>query len=143
MLLVAAAARAEPAPRAHLVYVRDAGAGECPDEAAMRAAVAARLGYDPFGERASLTVSVMIAPSGRGLRAQIDLLDAASEAAGSRALISARRDCVELASATVLAIAIAVDPLRATLAEPEAAPVPALVPVPIPVPAPVPVAVPV
>ncbi len=125
LLLVAATAWAEPAPRAHLVYVRDAGAEQCPDEAAMRGAVAARLGYDPFGEKASLTVSVMIAPSGQGLRAQIDLLDASSEAAGSRELTSPRRDCAELASATELAIAIAIDPLRVLPSPPEPAPAPA------------------
>lgn len=44
----AAPARAQPAASAHLVYVRGPGAEECPGEHAIRSAVGARLGYDPF-----------------------------------------------------------------------------------------------
>src|SRR6188768_3765956 len=35
-------------PSARLEYTREVGAESCPDEAALRRAVADRLGYDPF-----------------------------------------------------------------------------------------------
>ena len=43
-----AARPASAGASAHLVYVRGAGAEQCPGEQAIRAAVGARLGYDPF-----------------------------------------------------------------------------------------------
>lgn len=44
-------------PSSRLVYVRGRGAETCPDEAALRAAVAARLGYDlSMGLGASLSL---------------------------------------------------------------------------------------
>ena len=46
--LVLSAGSAPAAPSARLVYVRDPDAATCPDEQAVRAAVAARLGFDPF-----------------------------------------------------------------------------------------------
>jgi hypothetical protein len=112
-LVAVGEAHADPAPRARLVYKRQPGAEGCPDESAVRAAVSTRLGYDPFVETATLTVSVFIDRDPRGLHAQIDLLDEAADNGGSRQLSSKRRDCRDLAPAIALAISIAIDPLRA------------------------------
>src|SRR5579862_6532539 len=67
--LASAARAAGEQPRVHLLFVRERGAERCPDEAGVRAAVAARLGYDPFADAAPSTVSVIFGPSGHGLHA--------------------------------------------------------------------------
>ena len=114
--LAAHAATAAPSEtatgRARLLYLREAGAERCPDEAEARGAVTARLGYDPFGERPPLTISVILGKSVHGLRARIELLDPAGEVTGARELTSRDADCVELARAVTLAVSIAIDPLR-------------------------------
>ena len=56
-----------------LQYVRAEGAKRCPDEPALRAAVAARLGYDPFVAWAKTTVVTTITGGAEGLRARIYL----------------------------------------------------------------------
>src|SRR4051794_4640258 len=56
--LFAAEAGASPASR--LVYSRGVGAESCADESALRAAVATRLGYDPFFPWAPITVVAQI-----------------------------------------------------------------------------------
>ncbi len=104
-------ASAAPTPQAHLLYVREAGADRCPEEAEVRGVVTTRLGYDPFSERAPTTVSVTLSHPPRGLRARIELVDATGEVTGARELTSKRGDCSELASAVELAISLAIDPL--------------------------------
>jgi hypothetical protein len=112
-----------PAP-VRLVYVRGAGADHCPDAAALRAAVAARLGYEPFQEDAPTLIVATLSRRGRGLRAQIELRDPTGEITGAREITSEQNDCAELASAATLAISIAVDPLSATRPPPAAPPPP-------------------
>ena len=65
-LFGAASADGASTPRAHLLYVREAGAERCPDEAEVRGVVTGRLGYDPFLDGALNTVSVTLqrAPHG-------------------------------------------------------------------------------
>src|SRR4051812_40160467 len=60
--LAAATARAE-GPAARLVYARAPGTESCADEATLRRAVAARVGYDPFFPFAKQTVVVRFATS--------------------------------------------------------------------------------
>src|SRR6185503_8095001 len=98
--------------RAHLLYVREAGAERCPDEAQLRAQVAARLGYDPFSASAPSTISVTLRRSARGLLARIELVDRTGEVTGARSLTAPEPDCVALAQAVELAVSLAVDPLR-------------------------------
>jgi hypothetical protein len=127
------------APQAKLVYTRESGAEPCPDEPAVRRAVAARLGYDPFvdGDGAAgmidRTVRVTIGPSGHWLRATIELVDETGELVGAHQLAPRLRGCDALASAMELAIAIAIDPLRAS-----APPAPPTEPSPTPEPSPLP-----
>jgi hypothetical protein len=119
-------ARAEPAA-VRLEYSRGAGAETCPDDAGLRAAVMARLAYDPFREGATTTVVTSVQARRKELRARIELRDAQGVVIGSRELVSPDSDCSELARAVALAIAIAIDPvsvLRVPLPAPPAAIVP-------------------
>ena len=120
LLALAESARGVPSPRAHLIYVRELGAERCPDEESVRAAVAARLGYQPFSPGAPRTVTVTVRGDEHGLVAHVELSDALGEVNGVRRITSPRRDCGELASALELAVAIAIDPL--SLIRPDGAP---------------------
>jgi hypothetical protein len=105
------AATATPARTARLVYSRGAGASECPDVDVIRAGVAARLGYEPFDDRAELLVSATVSRSGHVLEARIEIAGVDSKTVAERRLASRQSDCLELASAIELAISIAIDPL--------------------------------
>lgn len=135
-VLFAVPASAQTPPAARLVYARGSGAGACPDEVALRTAVAGRLGYDPFRPDAPLTVAATIARSRGALRAEVEVRDAAGQVSGSRQLTSSQNDCAELSAAMALAISLAIDPLGAHR-EPAPRPAPAPAPpTPPPVPAP-------
>jgi hypothetical protein len=131
VLVAALSTVAHAEPKAQLTYVREPGAEACPDESEVRKAVAQRLGYDPFGERPLSTVAVTVGRSAKGVRARIEITDAAGEPTGSRELTSRQADCMELAWAVELAISLAIDPLHFADAPPpsvapaQAAPAPA------------------
>jgi hypothetical protein len=128
---------ASAAPSARLVYVRDKGAEDCPDEAALRAAVSTRLGYDPFMLDASSTLFAEITRTAAGYHARVKLEDESSATRGARDLDHAR--CPDLVDAMALTISIAIDPkslVGPVAADPEPAPTPLPVPVPVPVPVP-------
>lgn len=108
----ASSAWAQAPRQVRLEYARQDGAGACPDVAAIQAGVAARLGYEPFNDRADDRVRAIIQPSGHGLEARIDLTDAKGSPRAERRLVSRQRDCAELASSVELAISIAIDPFR-------------------------------
>jgi hypothetical protein len=99
-------------------YARQDGAGACPDLATIQAGVAARLGYDPFSDRAGDLVRATIQQSGRGIEARIEMTDAKGSPRAERRLLSHQRDCAELASSVELAISIAIDPFRLSSALP-------------------------
>ena len=84
ILLAAKSALATPSAR--LVYVRDKGAEDCPDEAALRAAVAARLGYDPFFPYAKATLFAEVGRDGNVIRARVRLVDEGNDVRGARDL---------------------------------------------------------
>jgi hypothetical protein len=101
-------------PSARLVYSRAAGAESCPDERALRAAVAERLGYDPFFAWVKQAVVASMAPDGRrGFVARIRLVDEQGIEAGTRDL-HADGACADLLDTAALAIAIAIDPQSLT-----------------------------
>jgi hypothetical protein len=97
-----------------LVYVRGPGADQCPEPEALRAAVAARLGYEPFRDDAMVTVSATLSRRDSVTRAVIELRDGTGEVTGRREISSKESDCSELAAAAALAISIAVDPKSAS-----------------------------
>jgi hypothetical protein len=95
------------------VLVDHSGA-RCPDQAQLRSAVVARLGYDPFVANATSTLYATITRNGRGLRGEIRLDDPGRETPGVRQIDSFSGDCTELGKAMALAMSIAIDPLRAS-----------------------------
>jgi hypothetical protein len=110
-IILLAGPAALAASSARLVYTRTAGAEECPDQDALRSAVAARLGYDPFVREARETVVARIGRDGEVWRAQVALVDDKGMERGARRLETASPDCADLITAMALTISIAVDPL--------------------------------
>ena len=119
------AAVAAAAPRtAKLSYTRGAGASDCPDVEVIRAGVAARLGYEPFDDRAERVVLAAVSRAGHVLEARIQIAGADGKAVAERKLASHQSDCSELASAMELAISIAIDPLAGSRPRADPAPPP-------------------
>ncbi|MFO0695326.1 MAG: hypothetical protein U0230_17315 [Polyangiales bacterium] len=147
-LVMAGTARAdEPAeapPHARFTYERDERALRCPDEAEIRDAVSARLGYVPFDDAAPLAVRARIEARGRRLHGVVEVHDAEGSLVGRRELESPTLDCAELARGLSLAISVAIDPLSLTRPEnpppppPPPPPEPVVEPVPAPPPPPPP-----
>lgn len=111
-MCLAGAAWAQAPRQVRLEYVRQEGAGTCPDLATVQAGVAARLGYEPFSDQADDLVRATVRPSGHGLEARIEMTDAKGSPKAERRLVSRQHDCAELASSVELAISIAIDPFR-------------------------------
>lgn len=119
VVLVTRAVRATPSAR--LVYVRDKGAEDCPDEAALRAAVAARLGYDPFYPFAKATLFAEVGRDGGVIRARVRLVDEGSNVRGARDLEHKGTRCSDIVEGMALTMSIAIDPrsLAGPVTEPE------------------------
>jgi hypothetical protein len=92
-------------PTAHLEYTRKTGANVCPDEASVRDAVAARLGYDPFRDDAARVIKVTVTHDGKGFHATIE------EGTHVRRLDSPAKDCADLSSSIAVSLSTAIDPL--------------------------------
>jgi hypothetical protein len=110
---IAASASARANPSARLVYVRGPGAESCPDEDAVRTAVAARLGYDPFHAVASTTIFAEVTHARAGFGAEVKLVDDHGVQRGARK-IATTGDCRAVIDAMALTISIVVDPLSLT-----------------------------
>jgi len=129
-------------PSARLVYARSADASACPDETALRGAVAARFGYDPFFAWAKRTVVVEVWRHGEQFASRVQILDEQGLARGVRELTTDGPSCSELFDATALAISIALDASSKANAPAVDAPTPAPVeppsgaPTPLPTPEP-------
>ena len=104
----AQAPRAQPA--AELGWVRLDGAESCPDARAMRAAIADRLGRDPFGREAGPLIEAVASREGDAWAARISARAAGGELVGSRELGSRAARCDSLAAAAALAVALVIDP---------------------------------
>ncbi len=109
--LVCVSAQASAAPSARLVYMRDANSASCPDESAVRAAVAARLGYDPFVAYATSTMFAEIWRDGQVYRARIRLVDSKDVTRGARELVQPGERCSDIVDTMALTMSIAIDPL--------------------------------
>ncbi|MBX3260550.1 MAG: hypothetical protein KF782_12725 [Labilithrix sp.] len=110
-LAVSGSASASDAGEAvRLRVTRAASAAECPDQRAVRDAVSARLGYEPFADGAPRELVVLFQRKDAELEATVQLFGPDGELRGEKALTSARGDCEELASATTLTISILLDP---------------------------------
>ena len=135
-----ASASAEAAPSARLVYVREKGAEDCPDEAALRAAIVTRLGYDPFLPEASATLFATISRDPNVFHGRVKLVDESKVARGARDLDHPR--CADLVDAMALTMSIAIDPRSLSGPVPSPTPTPTPLDVPVPEPEPVPVLAP-
>jgi len=115
---VFASSVASATPSARLVYSRSADAASCPDEAALRRAVASRVGYDAFFPWAQRTIVAAIVRREGSFVATVDLVDEGGIDHGAHELHTDGA-CVDLLDAVALALAIAIDP-HSALATPAA-----------------------
>ncbi|HSY24248.1 MAG TPA: hypothetical protein VK841_19105 [Polyangiaceae bacterium] len=134
--LLAGSKSAAASPSARLVYARAPEAITCPDETALRHAVSARFGYDPFFAWAKKTIVVQVWRDHVHFAARVQLVDDEGVSHGSREITSDEKGCTELFGAVALAISIALD---ASIAPPPVVDVPAPSTPPPPPPAPPPV----
>ena len=111
LLLIARVARAGGPEIAELEYDRPPELARCPDEAAFRLAVSARLRRDPFQPGAARKIRVLLTKNGATLTALVRVEEAGRAPAERR--IDTRSGCDELASGAALAVSIAIDPLSA------------------------------
>jgi len=111
LALAGGAREASASPSSRLVFARGRGAEGCPDERALRAAVAARVGYDPFFPHADRTVLARLdAGQGTGetrVRARMEIVDDRGAILGEKTFTST--DCDELVRTLALAISLAID----------------------------------
>ncbi|HEY5958017.1 MAG TPA: hypothetical protein VIV60_15750 [Polyangiaceae bacterium] len=115
---------AEPAVAglsARLVYLRSGTAETCPDQSALKHAVAKRLGYDPFLLSAPHMIVAELSGESGVLRARARLLDENGVVLGSRELTGQSQDCSELIASLALAISLTLDPLVAAADAPTSA----------------------
>jgi hypothetical protein len=117
---------------AHLSWVRDDAAADCPDAAAIEAEVAVRLGDNPFQRPPSQFIEATVTRQAERFQVAIAMRGADGKLIGNRSLASASGDCRSIATAAALTIAILIDP-DAMLRPP---PTPAPPPPPPPAPAP-------
>jgi hypothetical protein len=111
LLLLATPAIANANPSAKLTYIRGSGCEQCPDEAHLRRAVAARLGYDPFFPWAKQTVITELERGEAGYVGRVRIIDSDGVTRGERKLAPSGSDCVETVNALALAISIGIDDL--------------------------------
>ena len=108
---------AEAGGGSRLVYGRAPSVTSCPEESELRAAVRARLGYDPFFPWADQTVVAHVAPRpNRRLSGKVYLVDSQGRASPEREFTTTIEECNELILALSLAIVIALDPLHGSIA---------------------------
>lgn len=123
-------------PSARLTYLRGSGAESCPDEGALRSAVASRLGYDPFFPAANKSVVAEVSRADKGFRGRVVILDEKGLSRGERVFPPSGQDCAETVRAMALAISIAIDDLSAESPPPEEPSAPQPSPSPSPSPEP-------
>jgi hypothetical protein len=108
--LVSCPRTASAAASARLVYVRGPGAEDCPGEGAVRAAVSARLGYDPFMAWAHDSLFAEISRKESDYRAEIKLVDDQNRLRGARDLHVKGGDCAAIIDAMALTVSLTIDP---------------------------------
>jgi hypothetical protein len=123
--LVARPALAQPRPSdtVRLVVTRDARSPSCPDEARVRALLAARLDRDAIAPDAHRLAALSFSRAPSRFEALLRITGPRARVT-SRRLRSSAADCARLGDAAVLVLALAIDPLRA-LRRPAAAVTPA------------------
>jgi hypothetical protein len=113
LALLAWSADAHATTTARLVYLRGQGTDTCPDEAALRDAVAARLGYDPFTPFSLDTLFTEVDRDGQSFVARVKLVSHDNTVRGARTLKTSGA-CGDLMTTLALTISLAIDPMSAT-----------------------------
>jgi hypothetical protein len=101
---------AHAAASAHLVYVRGPGAEQCAGEQAVRAAVGARLGYDPFFAWAHETLFAEITRAEGAFLVELKLVDDLNNLRGARQIAVKGDDCAAAIDAMALTMSLTIDP---------------------------------
>ncbi len=96
-----------------LVYARGPGTEQCPDQDAVRKAVATRLGYDPFFPSSDKTIVARVLRDSDHLKGQVELVDEHGAELGLREFSADADKCDDLVRAMALSISIAIDPKSA------------------------------
>jgi hypothetical protein len=108
----------EATPHMRLSWARGEGAESCIDSRELAERVRARLGRDPFEERAEISIEGVVTRSGDAFRAELRVRDGARAQIGQRELSSPVPDCAPLGDAVALAVALTIDPNAAAYAPP-------------------------
>ncbi len=120
-------ASSTPENTVHFAWVRGVGAESCPNEATLAKIIAARLGRNPFSRESSWFIEGVVEHADVGWSAHIRMSKDGT-ILGTRELSSETVDCSAITAASVLAIAIGIDPdaalISAPKSEPSAPPVP-------------------
>jgi len=112
-------ARASATSASFAVALEYEPAPQCPGAEDLKAAVVARLGYDPFDDEAPHHVSLRIVRRASSLDGRIEWRDAERKWAGDQAFSMGSGDCLRLTRTMGLALAVQIQLLR----DPSAAPV--------------------
>lgn len=99
-------------------------AAGCPQADDFEAVVAGRLGYNPFQQTARERVIVRIEPAGRALEGRLEWRDAGGGWIGEQTFPSRTGDCGELARAMGFALALQIQMMATTDAQPRPPAVP-------------------
>lgn len=110
-----------------LAWVRGAGAESCPGEATVANFVAARLGRNPFSEESGWFIEGVVERSAAGWSTHIRMSNGGTNL-GIRELSSETSDCSAITAASVLAIAVGIDPDAALMPAPNPEPAAQIVP---------------
>ena len=135
-LAAAGDARAAGPEPVRFSWVRGEGAEGCADQQRIAEQVSARLGKSPFSAEAPRSIEAVVSRAEHGYRAVIFVRGDGASPVGTREIASEAVGCASIEAASVLAIALAIDP-DAALRPPEPPPPAPLPPAPAaPLPAP-------
>jgi hypothetical protein len=124
LLLSSRATLAQPRPDpVRFAWVRADGADACAGADQIAERVTARLGGSPFSSDAARSLEAIVSRREHGFRAGIYVRGPDGALLGTRELTSEAPDCGSIEAASVLAIALAIDPEAMTRSPPAAAPV--------------------
>ena len=107
---VAASSRAADPPAVRFTWARGLDADACSHAEQIRSQVQARLGRNPFADDAPRSIDAVVDRVDGLWRARIHVRDEKGRSLGTRELTSESDDCGSIEAASVLAIALVIDP---------------------------------
>ena len=123
--LIAIATPASAVEPVRLSWVRGEGAETCAPQETIAAGVTARLGEGALSQSAQRSIEALVTRAPTGFRATLYVRNPDGSLAGSREITSESEACASIETASVLAIALAIDPDAATRPPPSAPSLPA------------------